>query len=753
MELKFDRLIQEITDEDLSFLNNYERVEPFDNIFGNNKRIAVPFESGTELINKLERVLKYDNLVLDAGELLVYTEKNFEKRKNPTKIGKALTMIKNKLEKQLARINDIVGSFKELKKRADEISTSSIKKETPENKNFLDEMYEELKEIKDDLRKELSAYLGMSESDVDINDVWIWKDIRSELFNQNSVVTMKLKSVEELLKIHDIRKQLDDSRVSSYIIYSRSPIDILRMSDHSTISSCHSVGRSEYHHAQCEAVYGGGIAYLITKQDFDEFIGESKSKLQDDEIFSDHERDVDGITPTSRIRIRLLEDSNGKQIPVPAAKIYGASRTNAFAREVQKWCMENTPNDVDWEGTFKLRGGSYEEYDVDSYMRKAWGKIINFEYPDIMEDGRIQEIYTRVRDLGGDAITRSLLGKRELADFPFDDLFVGIDIHPESPTSISIVFEVSPENPILDQLDASGVPIKMSLERYEYPEPLETKNVPKISLHSQTINREINLIYGIEINDIYPEDYVIEDDIVTNEYYEDIAESIIQKMIDEFKIFTESYALEEFSETNVLYSMFMYAYKLYLDSKKIKLNTTKDYITFDTILDVGEALSNLPYYASNELISLHKKEYASLSAPKVDEDGILELGDADKKRISKTIDETFEILKDSYGEAVANYLYKNKESKLTYPEIYENENLVNYYTWEPMQIHIETNRHIDIPLIEFTIYESNIKHFVTNEIGYENMQSGLKLLKDMEKSKSSGKTLIEIIKERNHKFL
>lgn len=101
---------------------------------------------------------------------------------------------------------------------------------------------------------------------------------------------------------------------NNVIVVSRVPIDILRMSDHKKNgvdiwTSCHSPpgdGRNSemFSHAVEEAKSGGAIAYLVNKQELQEWLKEHD--LQDPELFADEEREQGGIVPIARVKIKRL---------------------------------------------------------------------------------------------------------------------------------------------------------------------------------------------------------------------------------------------------------------------------------------------------------------------------------------------------------------------------------------------------------------------------------------------------------------
>ena len=121
----------------------------------------------------------------------------------------------------------------------------------------------------------------------------------------------------------------------SYLILSRDPIDVFRMSDHQGLESCHSLPSTkgngvwdEYNIcAAAEAHGNGAIAYSIDKKDFERKFGELSQEALDnldgEEIFADAKRGIDGIDPTGRVRLRklILHDI---EFAALEEKIYGA---------------------------------------------------------------------------------------------------------------------------------------------------------------------------------------------------------------------------------------------------------------------------------------------------------------------------------------------------------------------------------------------------------------------------------------------
>ena len=157
-----------------------------------------------------------------------------------------------------------------------------------------------------------------------------------------------------------------------YIIISRHPIDVLRMSDFKGVQSCHSQGGMYYHCAIQEAQATGFVFFLIDQKSYDMV----KGKLQDDEIFVDkagsgpkhgHTRDIEGITPITRGRVReFLNPGRGYSIALPEKKVYGTKVKGVLAA-VTKWLkalqdphFPQTPEDI-IKDEWYLQGGTYSD--------------------------------------------------------------------------------------------------------------------------------------------------------------------------------------------------------------------------------------------------------------------------------------------------------------------------------------------------------------------------------------------------------
>lgn len=201
----------------------------------------------------------------------------------------------------------------------------------------------------------------------------------------------QLDSITQLLKASDLQKQYKNSQEDKYvIIYSRAPIDVLRMGDFQwSTYSCHSPSGSYYYCALADAMLNAGIIYLIRASDYQWLL--HNNALQNKEIFHDDDRNVWGIKPLARMRIRMVVDENGEELAVPTLKIYsvtGHVNNDAFKKQVSAWAKRQDTNDFGWEDALTLRGGTYEDagHTIANEVKKIWGRVISYSNDPEQED-------------------------------------------------------------------------------------------------------------------------------------------------------------------------------------------------------------------------------------------------------------------------------------------------------------------------------------------------------------------------------
>jgi hypothetical protein len=182
--------------------------------------------------------------------------------------------------------------------------------------------------------------------------------------------------------------EIDSDKFS--IIITRHPIDVLRMSDFDTITSCHSPAsrtnayQSYYKCAVAEAQGHGAVAYVVETEELLSAtntgnINSAEQEIQEDEIFVDKQRPFTGdITPLSRLRLRHVRyyDTDepkrydeGQDVGMPEKRVYGADipgmadTVRDWARASQEEIIQNMPRKdgkVNLD-RFTLFGGSYED--------------------------------------------------------------------------------------------------------------------------------------------------------------------------------------------------------------------------------------------------------------------------------------------------------------------------------------------------------------------------------------------------------
>lgn len=258
---------------------------------------------------------------------------------------------------------------------------------------------------------------------------------RRESMLKKSAAKMK-KNAEFLAKNReDISKNYERYfNEKYYMVLSRHPIDVFRMSDHEGLQSCHmppsKKHMTEYDEynicALAEAHANGMIAYAISEEFFkDAGIEPTQAgidKYEDDELFADPDRSVDGIRPEARIRVKNLSYRNESEqigLAVPQGKIYGDKVpgfiehlydvTAEAQKEEANKIIELEGDTVDYD-KFTRFGGSYEdsgfaaEFSIISFLNGVSGKSLtglgSVNYDDDLEASLSQELgssYERIQ--------------------------------------------------------------------------------------------------------------------------------------------------------------------------------------------------------------------------------------------------------------------------------------------------------------------------------------------------------------------
>ena len=210
----------------------------------------------------------------------------------------------------------------------------------------------------------------------------------------------------------DIEGMFSGDIDNDVVIVSRHPVDVLRMSDMGSIRSCHSEGSGYFKCAVAEAKGHGPIAYVVSEVEYERLLREEHKEYQtaddpeaafdmdapaeepsekklsdfdDEEIFRDRQRQVRGITPKARVRLRkYVNDETDEAFAVPELRTYGAAPPG-FTDAVLNWAWDNqkkmfelgtdvygAPNPY----SLTRYGGSWEDNPDGQLLRKFFGKGI-----------------------------------------------------------------------------------------------------------------------------------------------------------------------------------------------------------------------------------------------------------------------------------------------------------------------------------------------------------------------------------------
>lgn len=216
------------------------------------------------------------------------------------------------------------------------------------------------------------------------------------------------------------------------VVISRAPMDILRMSDHDGWSSCHSVTGGYFRCAVSETLEGGAIAYVVSSDDL------TKVDLQAKEIFKDPQRNIEGISPISRIRIRRFRNMQEDiELGVPERRVYTTtgqgfpnfySTLAAYLLEKQRPiidAMKEQSKEIDlyeWE----IIGGSYE----DTHAEVLFTEFLGAEFDNISGTVSTDTAEEAEKDIKRTLATAKLeeYVERTLEQTNFDNIVVNAEV-------------------------------------------------------------------------------------------------------------------------------------------------------------------------------------------------------------------------------------------------------------------------------------------------------------------------------------
>ena len=387
-----EELLNELTQDQKNKVAHVAKEMPvdhlsFDNIFQGKKRIVVPFVTGpTDELKELEDFLKSNGYQAEFEDGLVSKEIDTRQGKQvrKTKIGKFLSKYISMKNKRL----ELMRNFKGLE---DDYRSQLMDKsqELRHNEEYSKKFYANQEAGRIPTSFSLTRSAREDAENLLVNEKKKWKDaerafeifqekIRKEYRNSRA----NAEEISRLLKFWNEKSDfyrknpksiLGDSETYSLVI-TRAPIDVLRMSDFEKITSCHSPpGRSSedgngyYKCAIAEANGHGPIVYVVRNEDIPEDFD-----WQQEEVFGDEKRNIDGPIPISRVRVRKFTSPSGDKRAIPEKSTYGKEfpslvpSVTQFFRKAQPDFEEPNPTlEASRLDNWQRWGGTYNDSDDD----------------------------------------------------------------------------------------------------------------------------------------------------------------------------------------------------------------------------------------------------------------------------------------------------------------------------------------------------------------------------------------------------
>ena len=197
------------------------------------------------------------------------------------------------------------------------------------------------------------------------------KEGKHAFFTNNPVLS---KQLVDIINGGDYDSSSPPSK-AGMTLFSRHPIDVLRMSDFKKIKSCHSPpekGGSFWNRCRMEAKNnaGGGILFTVSPEEIDKLFPDGVIAQKGD-IFNDSDRNIyDRLSdPDSRLRVRKVVDkSTNTEYAVPDQKIYGDYNTTFRAegfeflagKQKEKFVQDDKAVIPSADNLFRY-GASYED--------------------------------------------------------------------------------------------------------------------------------------------------------------------------------------------------------------------------------------------------------------------------------------------------------------------------------------------------------------------------------------------------------
>ena len=419
MKIKINKkqVLSEITEEEYDFVSEALEIPPselpFSNIFGDRYRVLGNFEVVTDE-HPLSKVIKF---LTDNGWTfntpkppkefnftktydLVAADRNDRTKfdKNVKSVTKTIGLQKLMQDMNKAMTQSMPNSFadyEKLREEAKELNKSFLAAEGEEQEKLKDQiqinLYKQV-DIGKRMRNYMNKYLNPKRSHLSFyhygeEGAALGKRLRAGLAEHMPLFA-------DQAALFKMQQSIDKLFAPAYVIFSRHPIDVFRMSDFTKITSCHSPpsmkGEDKFDQfnicALAEAYANGMISYVVTAEEFEknemEPTQQTLDEYEDDELFYDSERGEGVLEPRSRIRIRRTaytdpDTNNVIPLAVPDQKVYGldtggfkeyvrsyianiqkADLEKIFQTEVEGFQDGSTLLSID---NFERFGGSYED--------------------------------------------------------------------------------------------------------------------------------------------------------------------------------------------------------------------------------------------------------------------------------------------------------------------------------------------------------------------------------------------------------
>jgi len=431
--LNENKQLGEATDEELSNLDDVlHNLNPqdlsFNNIFGDKMRIIEPMKTKDKDLERLKKLLNDSGYIPDFSTgLATYYETTFPPKYKDGRPRKMILTLAQTKDPKLA---------KDDRTRKKQIKIGKLLQKGSRLFDAAKKAQEEFEKVKpedfgvspDEAKPEdeanIEKYQGASKKAEEKADT-DFRKLTSTFFGTQPVMIDDTNNFAKLAdwwnkKSAFYRENPEDAGETSSdysIVYTRHPIDVMRMSDFDNIESCHSPpsresnsGNSFYKCAVAEAHGHGPVAYVVSNEDLDELISNydledvsykgllDALEENDEELFRDGERGVDGIAPVSRVRIKKFVNPTLEiSLAAPSTITYGKrfpdlySNISNFTKEKQEKELKKIEDSRSWtmgkeDSTFKGEdfnlsqwerfGGSYE--DTGDYPKQIINKWLGY---------------------------------------------------------------------------------------------------------------------------------------------------------------------------------------------------------------------------------------------------------------------------------------------------------------------------------------------------------------------------------------